>query len=810
MNKEMFVSSTPRETRLAISEDGDIAEVYYEREQEYSLVGSIYKGRVTRVLPGMQSAFVDIGLERDAFLYVSDFFEDSEEYDRVVTSAEEAVLKNAEPETQPTEVAAVSAGVGEATAAAPIPARGERERPRDWERGRRSRHRRQGLGFPSDKFASERAARSGEAARTVPASPMPASVEATAAPMPAPATALVLPGEKLAKYAPTTASEPAAREVPPAPDESVPAFGSDFAHSAIELQSSHVAGTTEIMSAAEKVQQQRPATGEEFPEAWLALTPEHLNAPAHEDTASELDDFQAIGAGEPSAQGDDLPADYAAIDQASAALDSAAETVAEDDLDDASPVEGGEEVEITAAAQAGINASAATASLQNRSRRRRRGRGRRRGNENAAAAPAPAPAGANGQAAPAVSAARSERGPRQIGELLHEGQEILVQIAKEPLGRKGARITSHLALPGRYLVYMPTVSHIGVSRKIGSDDERARVKRLILDHMGDLPGGFIVRTAAQGATEEEFKADIRFLGNLWNDLRQQFESSRAPSLLYHDLNLVERTLRDQLSTQFTHIWVDSEEHYQRTVRFVSHFMPALASRVRLYTRDTPMFEHFRVQEEIDKALKSKVWLKSGGYIVINQTEALVAIDINTGKFVGRSNRLEDTIVKTNVDAVKEIVRQIRLRDLGGIIVIDFIDMDERRNRQKVMLTLEEAMRVDRAPFKILSLNDFGLVALTRKRVKQSLERALGSPCSYCGGAGLVKSAVTVCNEIFSEARKMASQIDRSDLMLRVNPEVAKLLKAKNAMYLNDIEEATGKTVLVRADPQVHQEQFEIS
>ena len=814
MNKEMFVSSTPRETRLAISEDGDIAEVYYEREQEYSLVGSIYKGRVTRVLPGMQSAFVDIGLERDAFLYVSDFFEDSEEYDRVVTSAEEAVLKNAEPEAQPPEAVAVPAGVGESTALASIPAvpaRGERERPRDWERGRRARHRRQGPGFPSDKFASERAARSGEAARTVPALPIPASVEAATAPMPVPATALVLPGEKLAKYASTTASEPAAREVPPAPDASVPALGSDSTHPMADPQSSHVASATEIVSAVEKVQQQRPATGEEFPEAWLALAPEHLNAPVHEDTASELDDFQAIGAGEPSAQeGGDLPADYASIDQASAALDSAAETAAEDDLDDASPVEDGAEVEITAAAQAGINAPAATAPLQNRSRRRRRGRGRRRGSENAAAAPVPAPAGANDQTAPAVSVARGERGPRQIGELLHEGQEILVQIAKEPLGRKGARITSHLALPGRYLVYMPTVSHIGVSRKIGSDDERARVKRLILDHMGDLPGGFIVRTAAQGATEEEFKADIRFLGNLWNDLRQQFESSRAPSLLYHDLNLVERTLRDQLSTQFTHIWVDSEEHYQRTVRFVSHFMPALASRVRLYTRDTPMFEHFRVQEEIDKALKSKVWLKSGGYIVINQTEALVAIDINTGKFVGRSNRLEDTIVKTNVDAVREIVRQIRLRDLGGIIVIDFIDMDERRNRQKVMLTLEEAMRVDRAPFKILSLNDFGLVALTRKRVKQSLERALGSPCSYCGGSGLVKSAVTVCNEIFSEARKMAGQIDRADLMLRVNPEVAKLLKAKNAMYLNDIEEATGKTVLVRADPQVHQEQFEIS
>ncbi|MGH9483233.1 MAG: Rne/Rng family ribonuclease, partial [Terriglobales bacterium] len=439
--------------------------------------------------------------------------------------------------------------------------------------------------------------------------------------------------------------------------------------------------------------------------------------------------------------------------------------------------------------------------------RRRRGRGdeRPRGAESG---------GENGNGRAGGREARGEaqgknESSRLIGDLLHAGQEILVQIAKEPLGKKGARITSHLALPGRYLVYMPTVHHIGVSRKIASDEERARLKRLILENSQDLPGGFIVRTAGAGASDEEFKADIRLLASQWQEIRQQFETARAPALLHHDLNLVERTLRDQLSEEFTHIWVDSDEQYQRMVKFVNYFMPNLVPRVRLYTRDTPLFEHFGVQEEINKALKSKVWLKSGGYIVLNQTEALVAIDVNTGKYVGKSNRLEDTIVKTNVDAIQEIVRQIRLRDLGGIIVIDFIDMDERRNRQRVMQALEEALRADRAPSKVLAFNDFGLVALTRKRVKQSLERTLGSACPYCTGVGLVKSPVTICNEIYSEVRKLAPGIEREDLVLRVNPEVAKLLKSQGAQRLKEMEEATHKAVSVRSDPQVHQEQYEI-
>jgi ribonuclease G len=397
-----------------------------------------------------------------------------------------------------------------------------------------------------------------------------------------------------------------------------------------------------------------------------------------------------------------------------------------------------------------------------------------------------------------------------ISDLLKEGQEVLIQIAKEPIGKKGARITSHIALPGRFLVFMPTVNHTGVSRKISSDEERQRLKRIIISERENGQGGFIVRTAAAGASEEDLRADIRFLKNLWHEIKTRAEEGKAPALIYHDLNVVERVLRDQVTSDFSAIWVDTETEYERILRFANRFQPALVRRVKLYTKDTPLFEQFGLKEEIDKALKSKVWLKSGGYIVINQTEALVAIDINTGKYVGKTARLEDTIVKTNVDAIKEIVRQIRLRDLGGIIVIDFIDMDERRNRQKVMQALEEELRNDRAPSKVLQFNDFGLVAITRKRVKQSLERTIGSPCPHCEATGFIKSVTTVCNEIYVEMRKMAKQLERQDILLRVNPEVGKALKAVNGRWLSEMEELTKRTIIVKSDATLHEEQFDIN
>ncbi|GAA3767481.1 Rne/Rng family ribonuclease [Terriglobus aquaticus] len=396
-----------------------------------------------------------------------------------------------------------------------------------------------------------------------------------------------------------------------------------------------------------------------------------------------------------------------------------------------------------------------------------------------------------------------------ITDLLKPGQEVLVQIAKEPIAKKGARITSHIALPGRFLVFMPTVNHTGVSRKISSDEERRRLKSILLSEKGEHQGGFIVRTAAEGATEEELRNDLRFLIQLWQDIKMRSETSKSPALIYHDLGLIERILRDQVTDNFSAIWVDSEQEYERVLRFLQRFQPSLVRRVKLYTKETPLFEHFGITQEIDRALKSKVWLKSGGSIVINQTEALVAIDINTGKYVGKTARLEDTILKTNLDAIPEIVRQIRLRDLGGIIVIDFIDMDERKNRAKVMQALEDELKTDRAPSKVLPFNDFGLVIMTRKRVKQSLERTLCIPDPVTEGTGMIKSPVTVANEIYVEVRKMYRHIEKPDMMLRVHPEVVKQLKQNGARRLQELEEMTHKTILLKSDPSLSPEQFDI-
>ena len=404
-------------------------------------------------------------------------------------------------------------------------------------------------------------------------------------------------------------------------------------------------------------------------------------------------------------------------------------------------------------------------------------------------------------------------GAPTISDLLHEGQEILVQIAKEPIAKKGARITSHIALPGRFIVYMPTVNHIGVSRKIPNEMERIRLKRIVtaLRDREGATGGFIARTACAGASEQELADDMRYLLRTWADVRKKAERVKAPAMTHRDLDLVQRILRDQMSEEFTAIRIDNEVEYARIVEFVNRVQPKLVKRVKLYTADQPILEKFGVQAEIDKAVRPRVWLKSGGYIVINQTEALVAIDVNTGKFVGKSDKLEDTITRTNLEAAKEIVRQVRLRDLGGIIVLDLIDMEERKNRQKVMMALQQELSHDRSPSKILSINDFGLVAITRKRVKQSLERTLCTPCPYCQGAGMVKSAQTMCFEILEQAKAMSKQLaGASDVMLRVSPHVAEALRSTEREVMEEVEAHFGNPVTIEPDPNLHQEQFDFA
>jgi ribonuclease G len=1021
MNKELYVSSTPHETKVAMVEDDQLAEVYFERENEYTLAGSIYKGRVTRVLPGMQSAFVDIGLERDAFLYVSDFLELEEEDEEVgQVQLQPHLIDPNKPGPQLASEAEVEGvdeaeedGGEEASAEAGDSSQQDEGEGRRW-RGRRRRRGRRGgrersrndeasgsetveasqsapqeqekttepevvAEAPVQQPSYERILLPGESiaryqggATETPAESQPSEErperesrydrgdrggrfgrrgrrdrferrerrEEEPYTLPADYQPIVLPGESISKYRGQEAAEAAEEpkvgtteelsgEVTPfasaAEDESVRVAASaeaqfaDTAEPHVEETPSSLAEpeSKEPLAAApphepvreepkpqkkswlermnlasvfggdeveeKSVAEDVHATVDEAPtpleeshataapetqepsgdwrDKFAETTPEWTptahaeSAPAsHEESAVEGESQQEPGqqAGSYVIEGgnveheeidedeaeigtyeeeldhyhphefveETLDAEGGRVNGAEVLGDVVRETDEEAVLEqeeyefngDGRAAEGDEfeESEMLAADEeenpedghAELRAPAGTAGYQQRQERSERPGYDRRGGDRGR--------GRRGFRRGGMRPRREFRPAPAISDLLKEGQEVLIQIAKEPIGKKGARITSHIALPGRFLVYMPTVNHIGVSRKINSDEERQRLKRIVASERENGQGGFIVRTAAASVREEELRADIRFLKHLWAEIRNRAENSKSPALIYHDLNLVERVLRDQVTSDFSQIWVDSQEEYERVVRFASRFQSGLLKRIKLYTKSTPLFEQFGIQDEINKSLKSKVWLKSGGYIVINQTEALVAIDINTGKYVGKTARLEDTIVKTNCDAIKEIVRQIRLRDLGGIIVIDFIDMDERKNRQKVMQTLEEELKYDRAPSKVLQFNDFGLVAITRKRVKQSLERTLGTPCPYCTATGFVKSPITVANEIFVEMKKVRKQVDKDDVILRVNPEVAKELKAANGKRIQELEELVGRPVLVKNDPQLHQEQFDIN
>jgi ribonuclease G len=886
MSKELVISSNRHETRVALIEDDQLVEVYFQRANEYSLAGSIHKGRVTRVLPGMQSAFVDLGLERDTFLYVSDFLEEEhEDIDRVTGDEHAPVSRERDrdrdrdrerrpPAVRPAQEPRVSAPAGgeETPDSATVPAevahtamgapeqsqeksadRGpERAEDRD-RRGRRSRRRRnRGRGFPESKYAEV----------TPAAAPIAHSGAETAADIEPLLTAqpaaetpgvipLVLPGESLAKY---RGAPPAARENAPARPASVPPplpTSAELDEVELDVQIEQTVFEEPIHYPPENALPDAPAHS--APDGSLASvgqesdqgvqTPPPL-PPKLEEVVSlqEAEDLEDAAQSGPITapmldEDEDLDIQAMILGEAIAEEDETGEAETEIEVDGDAGAEEGPEAEglLGAADAAATETASGTAEVRERggrlphrvSRRNRRRGGR--GGDNRPDNRGPREHGATDPATRGPES-REPRGPRSegdrphgrervlsaqvqqisIADLLKEGQEIIVQIAKEPLGQKGARITSHIALPGRFVVYMPTLEHMGVSRKIASDEERFRLKRILQGKRPGPVGGFITRTAAEGRTEDEIAGDMEFLYNLWQDIRNKADKKPAPALLHHDLDIVQRILRDQLGDSFKAIWIDNEDAYESVLRFVERFQPALVGKVKMYTRDAPIFDAFGVTNELEKALRPKVWLKSGGYIVINQTEALVAIDVNTGKFVGKSNRLEDTIVKTNTEAIKEIVRQVRLRDLGGIIVIDFIDMDERKNRTKVMQVLEEAMRADRAPYKILQFNDFGLVAITRKRVKQSLERTLCSPCPHCDGAGYIKSVQTVVSEILAEARKMASSVEGKEVVLRVHADVAKVLKSHQNKYLEELEEVLRRPVLIKSDTQLHHEKFDLA
>ncbi len=409
-------------------------------------------------------------------------------------------------------------------------------------------------------------------------------------------------------------------------------------------------------------------------------------------------------------------------------------------------------------------------------------------------------------------AARTRRRGRRLPleSKLTRGQEILVQVSKEPMGTKGSRVTSYISLAGRYLVFMPTTNHIGVSRRIADEQERKRLRELVTTLRPPDGGGFIVRTVCEGLSKREIQADIAFLTRQWQRITQKSESASAPAMLYYDMDQVQRTVRDLFTPEVGHVWIDSPHEHQRMLELVETLAPRLKGRLALYDGAEPIFDHFGIEAQIDKALERKVWLKSGGTLVIDRTEALTAVDINTGRYVGKKNQ-DETILRTNLEAAEEVVRQLRLRNIGGLIIIDFIDMESAADRQRVSDVLQEAVRQkDKAQTRILKISELGLVEMTRKRARESLEQLLCSPCPHCDGTGVAKSAETVSFEILRKVERGASfPADSSRLVVKTSPAVAAFLSDSESRVLDQLEKAIAKRIIIKAQESFHAGQYEI-
>jgi ribonuclease G len=707
MSNILVINASGQETRVALIEQGTISEYYLERKNEKGIVGNIYKGRVVRVLPGMQAAFVDIGLDKAAFLYVGDIVSDptfpgfSEEMDIQAGSVEgdrldADDLPEASDEPLP-QAAEASPSVAEA---APVP----------------------------EPAHEPPAAMAKEAVEPTAPSPEPVPAEATAGAQPA---------------------EPA-EIVDLHPDEALDDEEEDDDDDELDEADAAHAAAEEVL-AAEQAKAFEPPPG-----------------------------------GEPAAE--------AAQQQAATP-----------------PPEAGAR---------GLPAEQRPAGREGRRGRRRGGRGRRRGGEG----PRPEqPKGERRQENGKPWQSQERRGGNgekrngngkqraQIQDLLKEGDEVLVQVVKDPIGTKGARITCHISLPGRHLVFMPTVDHVGISRRIENEKERRRLRELV-DRYRPPGTGFIVRTVAENEPSEKLTADIKFLLGLWNEVGRKRESMKAPACVHPDLDLILRSIRDLFSDEVEKLVIDDRTEFERVRAFVEQAAPELKERIELYGGEEPIFDEFGIEQELVRAQNRKVWLKSGGYIIIDQTEALVAIDVNSGRYVGKKGAgasLEDTITKINCEAAKEIVYQLRLRNIGGIIIIDFIDMDKGANREKVFKTLQEALAADRAKTNVLKISDIGLVEMTRKRVRESITRLTTEICPTCDGRGHVRSKTTMAYDIMREVQRAAGKHREDQLVVSCHPDVAKLLQGPEREAMRLLMMKLNKSITVRPQPQYHLEQYDL-
>jgi len=680
-NSILVINAAGAETRVALVESGTIHEYYLERKREKGIVGNIYKGRVVRVLPGMQAAFVDIGLEKAAFLYVGDVYGDPD-------FSEEFELTEGEHRDEVAEV-------------------------------------------PSEQEAEA------------------AEVQAASAPAATPAVA---------------EGEGAPAEGAPAEGGGAAAEGAGAEHVGAALESPSAAGVADTAGV------QAGTSGTEAP------TP--LPFPAAE--------AAPVTAAEP------LPTPIPLTQPVEAAPAAAP-------AEGTAPAEGAPPAGPAAGQIAARGQEAAREARADRGDRGERGRrdDRRRDRER----------GRNGRGRDEDREARRPKEPKNIQDLLKEGQEVIVQVAKDPIGTKGARITSHISLPGRHLVFMPTVDHIGISRRIEKDGERRRL-RDIVQRMRPEGTGFIVRTVAESVEAQKLEADIRFLIQVWNEIIRTKDKVGAPALLHPDLDLILRATRDLFTSDVNKLVIDDRDEYERILRFVHEQAPHLESQIEIYQGQEPVFDAYGIEQELKRASQRKVWLRSGGYIIIDQAEALTAIDVNSGRYVGKKN-LEETITKINVEAAREIVYQLRLRNIGGIIIIDFIDMDKPQNRDKVFKALQDALGRDKAKTNVLKISELGLVEMTRKRVRESVTRMTSEPCSYCDGKGHIKGKITVAYEIFREIRRDAGSFHEPALVVNCHPEVARILQGAERDELRYLMDRYNKTIQVKPQQGYHQEQFDI-
>ncbi len=686
MSATIVINTTGVETRVALVENGQITEYYLERKKDKGIVGNIYKGRVVRVLPGMQAAFVDIGLEKAAFLYVSDVFYDPEfsEQQFDLTEGEHEEIEDIPDSPE------------------------EREEPE----GQHEPMMLEGGEERSEGDAPEEGAALAEPSQfDEPAPESQELPEGAGEPADAPAVELVAE--------PTT--EPANEVTPASPGD-------------IDLEAAK--GAPEVAA---------PPTDES-------------GAPVAEG-ASEVKPEEAVtgAAGER---------------------------------------KGGERGERGELRARGRN--------RRRQQSRREGRGQQEGQER----------GRKGEREEREE--REERNGRDktqqkkmanIQDLLQVGQEIIVQVAKDPMGTKGARVTSHISIPGRHLVLMPTIDHIGTSRRIERESERRRLREII-DRVRPPGTGFIIRTVAEDTPTEKLEADARFLIGIWNAVGAKKDRTGAPALLHPDLDLALRATRDLFAKDVEKLVIDDRAEWERIQAFVEAQDPALKDRVVLHDSIDPIFDAYGIEHELQRAQARKVWLKSGGYLIIDQAEALTAIDVNSGRYVGKKS-LEETITKINIEASKEIVYQLRLRNIGGIIIIDFIDMDKSQNRDKVFKSLQDALGREKAKTNVLKISELGLVEMTRKRVRESLGRTLFEPCSACEGRGHLKSKRTVAYEIFRQIRREASHHRDGQVVINCNPEIARVLQSEERDELRSLMDRFNKSIHVRPQPSYAQDQYDL-